>query len=182
MYCLFELLTVACLVVFVAGILFVVCAALRPLYRTKNPAISSYRGRRGGAATSFVGPSGAGPGPNAVRPYNPRRGRPAVRRGDVDICGGAMVDFLSECLQASSAQSFQHKILPAPTGPHPMPSDPISAPDVAGGITQPVTAPLTRAAIFLVTTVKPGTNHCAAVRSLCGDLVALMRAVGVSRP
>jgi hypothetical protein len=28
MYCLFELLTVACLVVFVAGILFVVCAAM----------------------------------------------------------------------------------------------------------------------------------------------------------
>ena len=60
-----------------------------------------------------------------------------------------------------------------------MPFDPISVPDLAGGITHPVTAPLTRAAIFLVTTLNPGTNHCAAVRTLCGDLGALVRAVGV---
>ena len=37
-----------------------------------------------------------------------------------------------------------------------MPSDPISAPDLAGGITHPVAAPLTRAAIFLVATLNPG--------------------------
>jgi porphyrinogen peroxidase len=60
-----------------------------------------------------------------------------------------------------------------------MPFEPISVPDLAGGITHPVTAPLTRAAIFLVTTLNPGTNHCAAVRTLCGDLGALVHAVGV---
>jgi porphyrinogen peroxidase len=59
-----------------------------------------------------------------------------------------------------------------------MPSDPISAPDVADGVTQPVTAPLTRAAIFLVTTLNPGANRCSTVRSLCADLAALIRAVG----
>ena len=44
-------------------------------------------------------------------------------------------------------------------------------------IAQSVAAPLTRAAIFLVTTVKPGLDHRATVRSLCGDLSALLRAV-----
>ena len=58
-----------------------------------------------------------------------------------------------------------------------MPFDPISVPDLAGGITHPATAPLTRAAIFPVTTLNPGPNHCAAVRTLCGDLGALVRAV-----
>ncbi len=43
---------------------------------------------------------------------------------------------------------------------------------------QPVVATLTRAAIFLVLTVNPGPEHEAAVRSLCGDLAALLRAVG----
>src|SRR6201987_2632495 len=45
-------------------------------------------------------------------------------------------------------------------------------------IPQPVTAALTRAAIFLVVTINPGADNCAAVRSLCGDLAALLRAVG----
>ena len=45
-------------------------------------------------------------------------------------------------------------------------------------IPQPVVAPLTRAAIFLVVTVKPGPEHRTAVRALCGDLAALLRAVG----
>ena len=45
-------------------------------------------------------------------------------------------------------------------------------------VQQPVTARLTRAAIFLVTTVNPGTEHEAAIRSLCGDLAGLVRAVG----
>jgi porphyrinogen peroxidase len=44
-------------------------------------------------------------------------------------------------------------------------------------IAQPVAAPLTRAAIFLVVTVNPGLDNRAAVRSLCGDLSALLRAV-----
>jgi porphyrinogen peroxidase len=43
---------------------------------------------------------------------------------------------------------------------------------------QPVVAPLTRAAIFLVVTVNPGGDSAAAVRSLGGDLAALVRAVG----
>ena len=45
-------------------------------------------------------------------------------------------------------------------------------------IPQPVVAPLTRAAIFLVVVVNPGVDSRAAVRSLCGDLAALLRAVG----
>jgi porphyrinogen peroxidase len=45
-------------------------------------------------------------------------------------------------------------------------------------IPQPVVAQLTRDAIFLVVTVNPGIESCAAVRSLCGDLAALLRAVG----
>ncbi|MGH7224834.1 MAG: Dyp-type peroxidase [Gemmataceae bacterium] len=45
-------------------------------------------------------------------------------------------------------------------------------------IPQPVVAQLTRAAIFLVVTVNPGTDHRRAVRGLCGDLAALLRAVG----
>jgi putative iron-dependent peroxidase len=50
-----------------------------------------------------------------------------------------------------------------------------------GGISpvlaQPVASPLTRAAIFLVATLKPGLENRATVRSLCGDLAALVRAV-----
>ncbi|MHB8218083.1 MAG: Dyp-type peroxidase [Candidatus Sulfotelmatobacter sp.] len=44
-------------------------------------------------------------------------------------------------------------------------------------LSQAVAAPLTRAAIFLVATLKPGSENRAAVRSLCGDLAALVRAV-----
>ena len=43
---------------------------------------------------------------------------------------------------------------------------------------QPVAAPLTRAAIFLVVTLNPGLETRTTVRSLCGDLAALLRAVG----
>ena len=45
-------------------------------------------------------------------------------------------------------------------------------------IPQPVVAQLTRAAIFLVVTVNPGPEPRAAVRAVCGDLAALLRAVG----
>jgi putative iron-dependent peroxidase len=61
-----------------------------------------------------------------------------------------------------------------------MEPDPISAPQAAGGmlsIAQPVAAPLTPAAIFLVTTLNPGLDNRTTVRSLCGDLAALLRAV-----
>src|SRR5271155_1519861 len=43
---------------------------------------------------------------------------------------------------------------------------------------QAVVAPLTRAAIFLVVTVKPGVESLVSVRSLCGALPKLLRAVG----
>src|ERR1700749_4616565 len=43
---------------------------------------------------------------------------------------------------------------------------------------QPVVAKLTSAAIFLVVTIKSGPECDAAVRALCGDLAALLRAVG----
>jgi putative iron-dependent peroxidase len=45
-------------------------------------------------------------------------------------------------------------------------------------VSQPVVAQLTRAAIFLVTTVEPGQDNEAVVRSLCGELAALLRALG----
>lgn len=45
-------------------------------------------------------------------------------------------------------------------------------------VPQPVVAQLTRAAIFLVTTINPGGENETAVRALCSDLAALLRAVG----
>jgi porphyrinogen peroxidase len=45
-------------------------------------------------------------------------------------------------------------------------------------IPQAVVAPLTRAAIFLVVTLKPGPDSRAAATAVCGDLSALLRAVG----
>jgi putative iron-dependent peroxidase len=47
---------------------------------------------------------------------------------------------------------------------------------------QPVGAPLTRAAIFLVVTVNPGTAAETAVRALCADLSGLLRSVGFREP
>lgn len=43
---------------------------------------------------------------------------------------------------------------------------------------QPVVARLTRAAIFLVLTIKPGRENETTVRSMCADLSGLLRAVG----
>src|SRR6202046_4663366 len=42
---------------------------------------------------------------------------------------------------------------------------------------QPVAAPLTRSAIFLIVTINPGPNHRSTVRSFCADLPTLFRAV-----
>lgn len=61
-----------------------------------------------------------------------------------------------------------------------MESDLISASETAGGIrsvAQSVVAPLTRAAIFLVATIKPGPDSRLTIRSFCGDLAAVFRAV-----
>ena len=52
------------------------------------------------------------------------------------------------------------------------------ATDSSGAVPQPVVTPLTRAAIFLVVTINPGTAAAAAVRAFCPDLAALVRAVG----
>ena len=61
-----------------------------------------------------------------------------------------------------------------------MKPDPTSTHEVAGrspAQAQAVDAPLTRAAIFLVATLNPGSENRATVRSLCGELSALVRAV-----
>jgi porphyrinogen peroxidase len=52
------------------------------------------------------------------------------------------------------------------------------APSGQPPVPQPVDRALTRAAIFLVATINPGDASRAAVRSFCGDLPALLRAVG----
>ncbi len=57
---------------------------------------------------------------------------------------------------------------------HPKPH-PTSAP--AAALPQPVAGPLTRAAIFLVVMLNLGSDNRATVRSFCGDLAALVRAV-----
>ena len=56
----------------------------------------------------------------------------------------------------------------------------MKASETGGGfppVAQAVAAPLTRAAIFLVATLNPGPENRATVRSFCGDLAALVRAV-----
>jgi putative iron-dependent peroxidase len=61
-----------------------------------------------------------------------------------------------------------------------MKPDPTNTPEIAGrspDLAQAVAAPLTRAAIFLVATLNPGSENRAILRSLCGDLAALVRAV-----
>jgi putative iron-dependent peroxidase len=58
--------------------------------------------------------------------------------------------------------------------------DPTSASGTVRGqraVAQLVAAPLTRAAIFLVATVNPSFGNRAVLRSFCGDLAALVRAV-----
>jgi putative iron-dependent peroxidase len=49
-------------------------------------------------------------------------------------------------------------------------------------VPQPVSSPLTSAAIFLVVTIKPGDENRIPVLSLCADLSALLRAVGFRSP
>src|SRR5215470_8336506 len=57
----------------------------------------------------------------------------------------------------------------------------LTAPGAQSGsppVPQPVVQALTRASIFLIATVNPDATSRAAVRSFCGDLPALLRAVG----
>src|SRR5277367_3965126 len=59
-------------------------------------------------------------------------------------------------------------------------ADPKNAQNAPAGLrtlAQPVSAPLSRAAIFLVVTLKPGSETRTDVRSFCGDLSGLIRAV-----
>jgi putative iron-dependent peroxidase len=49
---------------------------------------------------------------------------------------------------------------------------------VPSTISQPVAAPLTRAAMFLVATVNDGAAHEETVRGLCADLSGLLRSIG----
>src|SRR5262252_535847 len=60
-----------------------------------------------------------------------------------------------------------------------MACDPISplASALAVGVSQTVSSPLTRAAIFLVVTINPGDDNRATVLTFCADLSALLRAV-----
>jgi putative iron-dependent peroxidase len=59
----------------------------------------------------------------------------------------------------------------------PDPKNAQSAPAGLRTLAQPVSAPLSRAAIFLVVTLKPGSETRTAVRSFCADLSGLIRAV-----
>jgi putative iron-dependent peroxidase len=60
-----------------------------------------------------------------------------------------------------------------------MASDPICAHTsvLTAAISQPVSSPLTRAAIFLVVTINPGVENRAPVLFLCADFSALLRAI-----
>src|SRR5271168_5032080 len=72
------------------------------------------------------------------------------------------------------------EIEPRSPGIHSMASDPNNASEVASGVralAQSVAAPLTRAAIFLVASLNPGPENRETVRSFCGDLAGLFRAV-----
>jgi putative iron-dependent peroxidase len=55
--------------------------------------------------------------------------------------------------------------------------DPKNTPEAARAIAQPIVAPLSRAAIFLVATLKTGDDARATLRSFCGDLGGIFRAV-----
>ena len=55
---------------------------------------------------------------------------------------------------------------------------PQEAIEISRPVPQAVTATLTSAAIFLVVTVKPGSDNGLSMRALCSDLAVLVRAVG----
>jgi porphyrinogen peroxidase len=60
-----------------------------------------------------------------------------------------------------------------------MESEPTSTTEASGirEVAQQITAPLTRAAMFIVVTVNPGLENNKIIRSFCADLSALVRAV-----
>ncbi|MFZ3264396.1 MAG: Dyp-type peroxidase [Terriglobales bacterium] len=111
-----------------------------------------------------------------------------MSRCPVTTEGGArllqsMVSLQDEFTLGTSAGS-KNEVRPRQPRQYPMvtESDPnsMSAPTAAGrspALAQPVDAPLTRAAIFLVATLDPDPENRATLRSFCGDLAALARAV-----
>jgi putative iron-dependent peroxidase len=95
-----------------------------------------------------------------------------------------LVSLQDEFTLGTSAAFRKHEIRPRQQQQCPMRtgSDPnsMSPPTAAGRsptLAQPVAAPLTRAAIFLVATLNPGSENRDTLRSFCGDLAALVRAV-----
>src|SRR5262249_15342178 len=90
-----------------------------------------------------------------------------------------MVSLPSDCC-CTLHDNSKTEILPGVPRMTTEASDPMTAPVTGGasGIAQPVAAPLARAAIFLVVTLNPGSNSRTTIRSFCGDLSALLRAVG----
>src|ERR1700728_402646 len=63
------------------------------------------------------------------------------------------------------------------TDPVPKPMSALADAKKSPALAQAVAAPLTRAAIFLVAKLNPGSENRAVLRSFCGDLAALVRAV-----
>jgi putative iron-dependent peroxidase len=90
-----------------------------------------------------------------------------------------MVTFRAQVLPARQSRYLEEQY-PRPPGLKPM--DPeqnkvVSALHGLRTLAQPVAAPLSRAAIFLVVALKPSPQTRAAVRSFCRDLAGLTRAV-----
>src|SRR5262249_17457095 len=88
--------------------------------------------------------------------------------------GGRWEAVISNVRPQSDGGIFKSEMSPTYPECHPMAFDATTAP---GAVPQAVSAPLTRAAIFLVVTVNPGSDSRATVRSFCGELAALLRAV-----
>ena len=63
------------------------------------------------------------------------------------------------------------------TDPDPKPMGAPKAANTSPALAQAVAAPLTRAAIFLIAKLNPGSESRDVLRSFCGDLAALVRAV-----
>jgi porphyrinogen peroxidase len=58
------------------------------------------------------------------------------------------------------------------------PTKTLATPNEIPSVAQAVAGQLTRAAIFLVVTLKPGPENREAIRGFCGDLAGILRAVG----
>jgi porphyrinogen peroxidase len=89
----------------------------------------------------------------------------------VDARLEAMVSFRSDLAHARQIQRTER---------NPMKSDLIGEPEAAkgtGSIAQPVDAPLSRAAVFMVVTINSGPDSRTTIRSFCADLAGILRAV-----